>query len=54
MFPFKIQNFGIRERNWTEDEYEEKERLIMHTKLANYESRHFIAIGVEEKRKFER
>ena len=52
MFPLRIQKFGSRERNWDEEEYSEKERLIMNSTLSNYLSRDHVGVGNEERSKF--
>ncbi len=45
MLNFKINNFGGRERNWSEEEIEQKERLIMSSDLADVKSKYEISIG---------
>ncbi len=45
MFNFKINSFGKRERNWSEEEQDQKEKLIMSSNLADAKVKYEIALG---------
>lgn len=52
MLNFKLQSFGDLERNWTDIEYEDKEKQIMLSKFSSYDAKYNIAVGRHEKVKF--
>jgi hypothetical protein len=54
MLNFKLNNFGIRERNWSEEEQNQKEKLIMSSNLADAKVKNEIALGRVQYNQFHR
>lgn len=54
MLNFKINNFGIRERNWSEEEQNQKEKLIMSSNLADLRMKNEISMGRIQYNQFHR
>ena len=52
MLPFKLNSFGNKEWNWTHEEYQHVERIIMTSELADITVKSEILSGKEEQSVF--